>query len=351
MKQHLVTTLKALVTVALLALLLTRVDLRLVSAIITQANPWLLLTALALYFGAIGLGVIKWHILVKAQAIDAPLGALLSYALMGLFLGNVMPSNIGGDVIRAYNLARATRGRTEAAAISVLVDRLMGLLAFFSAAVVTAVVATVVLAQAQALEQIEAATAVAASAFLALCAMLFSRRLARRVAFVFRIRPLVRLKPTAHKVYHALQVYRFRYAALGANVLLSLSIVVLTALVWFAVGQAVGITQVSFFYFLLFNPLIAFVLLIPVSFNGLGTKEAAVVFFFGLVGVPPERALVMSLLFHVIIVVTSLPGALVWLRVRQAADVGGTSPDERRRASLRLHSSSAVRNPNSDPAP
>ncbi len=322
MKQNLVNVLKILVTLALFAFLLSRIDLQLVWGIIAQSNLWLLLAALALYFGALLLGVLKWEILVKAQEIQASFGALVSFSLLGLFLGNVLPSNIGGDVVRAYDLARVTRGRAEAAAISVLVDRLMGLFAFFSAAVVTAALATVMLAQAYALEQIEVATVIAASAFIALCAAMFSRRIAQRLKFIFNLGPLQRFRPTAENVYRALQVYRFRYGALALNVLLSMTIVVLTAFVWFLVGQAVGITDVSFFTFLLFNPLIAFILLIPISFNGLGAKEAVVVFFFGLVGVPGDRALAMSLLFHVIVVLTSLPGGLVWFSKRRqtAAD-------------------------------
>lgn len=331
MKQSVVNLLKLLVTLALFVFLLTRIPLQVVWGIIAEANVALLLAALALYFGAIVLGAVKWEILVKAQNIDVSLGALLSYALMGLFFGNVLPSNIGGDVVRAYDLARVTHGRKEAAAISVLVDRLMGLFAFFSAAVVTAALATVMLAQAQALEQIEVVTVIAASAFMALCAALFSRRLAQRVKFIFDIGPLQKLKPVAQNVYRALQVYRFRYAALALNVLISMGIVVLTAFVWFLVGQAVGITHVNFFTFLLFNPIIAFLLLIPISFNGLGAKEMIVVTFFGLVGVPDERALAMSLLFHVIVVTTSLPGGLVWFRKRHRTPPSSAPASDERR--------------------
>lgn len=345
MKQNLVTALKILVTFALLTFLLTRINLQLVWAIILSANLPLFLAALALYFVAIVLGAVKWQVLVKAQEIDASLGALLSFSLMGLFFGNVLPSNIGGDVVRAYDLARVTRGRVEAAAISVVVDRLMGLFAFFSAAVVTAALATVMLAQAQQLEQVEVATVIAASAFMALCAALFSRRLARRLKFVFQIGPLKRFHPTAQNVYRALQVYRFRYGALALNVLISMSIVVLTAFVWFLVGQAVGITGVSFFTFLLFNPIIAFLLLIPISFNGLGAKEAIVVFFFGLVGVDQERALAMSLLFHVIVVATSLPGGLVWFSKRKQ-----TAHLERRVSGSRLSPSARRADASSRPA-
>jgi uncharacterized protein (TIRG00374 family) len=292
------------------------VNLNRLGEVLVRVRPLPLLLALALYFLAILIGAIKWQVLVRAQGIQAALGSLLSFALVGLFFGNVMPSNVGGDVIRAYDLARSTRGRAEAAAISVLVDRLLGLAAFLCMAVVMAVVASVFLARGSEIEELEIATALAALVLVGGFALLFSRRVSRRAAFLFERGPLARLNPIAQKVYHALQVYRFRYAALAANMLLSLTIVVITAFVWYTVGLAVGIEDVPFLVFLLFNPLIAFVLLIPISLNGLGAKEVAVVFFFGLIGVSQEQALSMSLLFHVIIVATSLPGGLLWLRAR-----------------------------------
>ncbi len=122
----------------------------------------------------------------------------------------------------------------------------------------------------------------------------------------------------AQRVYDALQVYRFSYRALATNLALSLGIVLVTTLVWYAIALALGI-DVSIFYFFLFNPLLVFVLLIPISFNGLGPKEATTVFFFGLVNVPAEMALAMSLIFHVVVVLTSLPGGMLWWRERALA--------------------------------
>jgi len=99
---------------------------------------------------------------------------------------------------------------------------------------------------------------------------------------------------------------------------LSVAIVFVTTFVWYAVALALGL-NVSIFYFFLFNPLLVFVLLIPISFNGLGPKEATAVFFFGLIGVPSEVALALSLIFHVIVVLTSLPGGVLWWRDRGLA--------------------------------
>lgn len=317
MKNLAVNLLKISVTVAIILFLFSRVDLAVMVQHLARANAGLLVLALALYFFAIFLGALKWQILARAQKLDASLGDLLAYSLVGLFFGNLLPSNVGGDVVRAYGLARAS-GRAEATAVSVLVDRLMGLVAFLGAAVVMAALAAATLTRGAELEQIESATVVAAALFLFATALLFSRRVSQRVKWIFDLGPLRRVQPIAQRVYHALQVYRHSYRALALNLALSACIVVVTTFVWYGVALALGM-GVSIFYFFLFNPLIAFVLLIPISFNGLGPKEATAVFFFGLIGVPNEVALSMSLIFHLIIVLTSLPGGVLWWRERALA--------------------------------
>ena len=325
MKNHILNIAKIGVTIAIIAFLFARVDLKVMAQHLARANVALLFAALALYFLAIALSVAKWQVLVRAQNIPASFGDLLVYYFVGLFFGNLLPSNVGGDVVRAYGLVRAS-GRAEAAAISVLVDRLMGLVAFLGAAVVMAVLATLTLTRGSELEQIEIATVAAAALFIFAAALMFSRRISQRVKRVFDLALLRPLQPIAQRVYHALQVYRHSYRALALNVALSAGIVVVTTCVWYVVAFALG-ESISIFYFFLFNPLIAFVLLIPISFNGLGPKEATAVFFFGLIGMPNEVALSMSLIFHLIVVLTSLPGGVMWWRERALAPT--TTPPER----------------------
>jgi uncharacterized protein (TIRG00374 family) len=309
--------LKLGVTAAIIIFLFSRVDLAVMAQHLARANAALLAVALALYFLAIFLGALKWQVLVRAQKLDSPLGDLLAYSLVGLFFGNLLPSNVGGDVVRAYGLARVSR-RAEAAAVSVLVDRLMGLVAFLGAAVVMAALAAATLTRGAELEQIEIATVVVAALFIFASALLFSRRVSQRVKWIFDRGALTRVQPIARRIYHALQVYRHSYRALALNLALSVCIVIVTTFVWYSVALALAM-NVSLFYFFLFNPLIAFVLLIPISFNGLGPKEATAVFFFSLIGVPSEVALSTSLVFHLLIVLTSLPGGVLWWHERALA--------------------------------
>ena len=206
----------------------------------------------------------------------------------------------------------------------------MGLCAFFSAAVVTASLATLMLAEAGRWNKSKLRLWLRQAPF-SLSARVCFHAASPAVSRLFLILARCGGSAPLRKTYiAALQVYRFRYKALAFNVLISVGIVVLTAFIWFIVGRAVGIDSVSFFTYLMFNPIIAFFLLIPISFNGLGAKEAIVVTLFSFVGVPGDQALAMSLLFHVIVVVTSLPGGLVWFSKRRMAAINerGTTTNE-----------------------
>ncbi len=322
MRQRLSLFIKIAVSVGVLLFLLSRLNRAELLNQVTRAQPLWLALALALYWIAILLGVFKWRLLVRVQRLDASYGDLAAYTFAGLFLGNVLPSNIGGDVVRAYALARAAK-QTEAAITSVVVDRLMGLVAFLIAALVNLGLVALLITNTAQLEALESATVVTAMLFTLACALLFSRRVTRRFAFVFAHPWFARFKPRAQRLYQAIQTFRSSYPILAANVLVSASVIIVATFVWYAVARALGL-DIPLIYFFLFNPLIAFVLMLPISFNGLGPKEATAVFFFGLVGVPSEAAFALSLIFHAIVVLTSLPGGVLWWRERERVSFAGT---------------------------
>jgi len=63
----------------------------------------------------------------------------------------------------------------------------------------------------------------------------------------------------------------------------------------FFMGLSVGI-NISYFYFLLFMPIATFIAQIPITINGLGTKEAAMISLFGLLGVSATKIFSMSVI-------------------------------------------------------
>ncbi len=315
MRDKLITALKIVVSLGLIAYLLSRVGLHQVVEAMRSAstNYVYLFISLALYFGAIAVGAVKWRILLRAQEIRVPLSNLLSYTLVGLFFGNLLPTNVGGDLVRGYDLARHTSLPAETA-ISVLVDRMVGLIAFIFVAVVMALLVVYSAGQVALWE----VALLAVTALLALCvvfAVLLSNRLRAQVRRLFNLGLLSSLAPVYDRLSAALSAYRRSYGALAQGFVISILVLTIGSVVNYLISLALG-GGISLLHIFLFTPLITFVLLIPISIGGIGLNQSAYVFFFNLVDVPEEKSLTISLIMQAIIILASLPGGILWWRKR-----------------------------------
>jgi len=97
------------------------------------------------YFAALGLVAFtasqfiiafRWWLLLRAQAIYIPAGATIRLHFLGLFYNNVMPGAVGGDLLKAWYVTKHTEKRL-AGALSVFVDRFIGLVGLVFIAVFT----------------------------------------------------------------------------------------------------------------------------------------------------------------------------------------------------------------------
>ena len=79
--------------------------------------------------------------------------------------------------------------------------------------------------------------------------------------------------------------------------------------------------QVPFSYFLIFMPVITLISMIPISLNGMGLRENAFVSLFGAVGVLSASSLAMGVLSSLVIVLSSIPGGIVYIFFRNRADM------------------------------
>jgi hypothetical protein len=95
-------------------------------------NWWLLAVAFALCFGSTLLTFFRWHLLVFAQGFEFRIQDALRLGFVGLIANYVLPLGaVGGDVTKAVLLAREQVSRRSVAVATVLLDRILGLLALF----------------------------------------------------------------------------------------------------------------------------------------------------------------------------------------------------------------------------
>ncbi len=317
LKNRLFTLAKIAVTVGLIAYVFSKVDRQAVAESLAAANPWLILLAFAFYMVAITINGLKWNVLLQAQEVRVPFRAVMQFMFVGFFFNSILPANIGGDVMRGYGMARYT-DRTAEVAVSVVVDRIVGLLAYMSTAAVTAIVVVRLMNHSE-LQWLSNLAFLALAGIAAALLVMLSRRLRMQIGRVFQWGPLVRLGPVYEGVSTALDAYRFRYRALFIAFLYGLAGLMAANVVNWLLFEALG-GGVPFVDVMLFNPLIALVLLVPISVGGHGVIQNFYPIFYGMLGVPEIQALAVSVLMSFIIIVGSLPGGVLWLRIRRAGN-------------------------------
>lgn len=302
--------LKMAVSIALLAVLFSRIDLgRLWAGARNASLPWLA-AALGIYLINVVASVWRWHLLLRAQRIAMGLRALWASYLVALFFNNFLPTNIGGDVIRIRDSARVAGSKTLATTV-VLADRVIGLIGLVF---VAAMGATVVAGIAG-----HVPSPIWPSWLWAgfLGAMMISAPAVLAPAGVGRLlQPLTVFHPEwvgdrIDSVMTALARFRDRPAAIAGCFAGAVFVQGAVVLFYIAVAHALRV-GVGPWDLAVIVPLSFVVQMIPVSVNGFGVREATFSFYFTRVGLPIESALLVSLVATALIMLFSSTGAAVW---------------------------------------
>jgi hypothetical protein len=106
-----------------------------------------------------------------------------------------------------------------------------------------------------------------------------------------------------------------RYSAyrghLANAAVFSIAVQVIRIFQAYYIGRGLGIDVGLATYFGIV-PLILLIVLVPVTFNGIGTSQAAFLWFFGRVGVTAAAAFTLSVLFIALGIVGNLPGGILY---------------------------------------
>jgi hypothetical protein len=340
LKDRLITTIKVVISLGLMIYLfywfLSDPERRVVllTHIATANFSYLVLALLCLLIAIIS-NAVKWDILLRAQNIHVPLKALTHYTFVGQFFNNFLPANVGGDLMRGVGLAQYTE-RSAETAVSIIVDRIIGLLAFMFTAMLAALLAANIVPAAQTaeakalgqiLKQIELLTIIGMVLMLAGFAVILSHRLRQLAGKLFEIKLLQPLQPLYHLLSEAFGAYRYQYKALIWAFGVGVGTVLLTGLIDIAIVAGLH-GQIDPLYIFLFNPIIAIALIAPISIGGLGTGSLLYVGLYGLVGAPAALVFALSLVKQAILYLGSLPGGLLWLQNRRKVRPNATPPDD-----------------------
>ena len=266
-----------------------------------RTGLWLTVAA-ALTLGAIVLSALRWQRVLDVLGLQAGLRRLVSHYLAGQFVSNVLPTTIGGDVLRVSRLSKET-GESPKTFASVVLERLTGWL-------VLPIISVVGFLVNPPLQHLGRATQVALGlAFVTLLALgiLLYAVADQRIGGRFEARDGWRRFAAA--VHLGLDRLRHQPAA-AANVLLvgfAYQLVLVLAAV--AAAQALGVRPAGLTALLAFFPAVAIAQVLPIGISGLGVREGAFVLFLGPLGVASQDAIALGLLLYLLNLGVSLLGA------------------------------------------
>jgi uncharacterized protein (TIRG00374 family) len=248
-----------------------------------------------------------------------PITALMRVFFVSTFVGTFLPASIGGDIVRSYGLARLHVDTGDAVA-SVLMDRLLGVAAIFLMALAVLLLARDLAGNAA----IVCGLLVAAAACAATLVLIFSPGFAATVSQAAAQLPFAVVRKGGTKLVDSIRKYAAHSPQLVAVLACSLGVQVLRVFQAFYLGRSLGIDAPLAAYFA-FVPLILLIMLLPITVNGLGTSQAAFVWFFARAGVASASAFALSILFVALGVVGNLPGAVLYAAGSGEPDVHPTT--------------------------
>jgi uncharacterized protein (TIRG00374 family) len=303
MKSRIFNLLKIGISVGVLVFLLTRVGLGATAEILREAELRFVLAALVLYLLSFPLRAYRWQELLSAHRAAVRFPRLVGLYFTGAFFNIILPTSVGGDVMRAHGVAKEGAGVTVGAS-SVLADRAAGLLVLLALALVTTVFAYRLVGPELSLFIAD----VTVGTFTGVGIILwggFKERVRLRLPALQRLLPIERID----EFY--VSMHSYRGVPITKALFISLVFNLLLVAVNYLIALSMGV-RVSVLYFLLFVPLISFSQLLPISLGGLGVREGAYVLLFSQAGVAAPLALAMSLTFYAFDIAMGLIGGVIY---------------------------------------
>jgi uncharacterized membrane protein YbhN (UPF0104 family) len=310
-------------SVVLVGVLAWRLDWGRVGAAFVRLDLRLWMAALTVFLLAQAVSSTRWRMLAGVLGLPGGQGRFLSYYFIGMFFNLVLPTSVGGDVVRAWYLARQGGnppvGRRTAAVLSVLADRANGL-------AVLMVVACVSLACYPLPLPSWVTLTVAGLGTATVVGLLLLPVLPRLEG---RLPPQPRLRQA---VGGAVVILRNPRVLLGAT-LLSLVVQLASILLTWLIGRGLGLS-VPLAYYGVVTSVVAVLTLLPVSVNGMGLREWGTAILLAPLGIDTAEAVTLAFLTFAVQAAASLSGCVFYLfgRFPRFEAAGAAQPGEEGRS-------------------
>lgn len=305
------TILKLTLTLAIFYFLFRKFNIK-ISVIFEHVEwfPYIILGALIRLVVIPVITINRWKMFLKVSGIEEKFFSLLKISFTSSFLGVILPSSQGSDVMRMYLIEKRhkSESNTLTPSSSVLVERMIG----FILLALTGLCCSILIPNFAQKEKVVFIIAAINLFILAVVIFLTNKKIYKLVSrFLLKIKILKKTFAFVEKSHLSLVTFPYQ-KILFPSVFLILLLQLCTITIAYLVFLSFGI-QLPFYQHISFYPIIVILSVIPLSISGLGLREGFFVYFYSMVGVPPEIAIGVSLVNYTIetLLAVGVGGAIV----------------------------------------
>lgn len=262
------------------------------------------------------LGVLRWHILLRAQNVHLSFARVFQLTFVGNFFNIALPGAVSGDFVKAFYVAKESKGRPSMAFGSILLDRIVGLSALVFVSATALAIGFRQFQVGHIFEALGLFLKLAAITVFAFYGYLFLVKeshdpILRAFTIVEKkVRPVASIK----RIYESIRGYHERRRAVLAAIAISLVIHVLVGVQLFNFLGALSESSITPLQLYAVFPMGLLVTAVPVAPAGIGTGHAAFAYLLNLFG--SARGADLFSLFAMVQLFTGAIGGLVYLQFR-----------------------------------
>jgi len=267
-----------------------------------------LLSVLLIYISAL-----KWKIFLEAFEAAGSVIRLFNLYLVGYFVNLLVPSYVGGDLVRSWYIGKKV-GQHEALTATIL-ERYTGFVAMLTLALIfmwTVELVTI---------EVKIAVLLVALGLVVITLLALSDNLLSSTEkFFLRFNALQKVSGVfshIRKIQAGLQMARDDKKLLCKTMILSFMFHSFTVLNVVAAAYAVGWFHPPAWDIFVVLPLILLIGSLPVAPSGLGIQEGAYLYFLHGIGATSAQALGVGIILRAKAYVLALVGGLIWLSMKK----------------------------------
>lgn len=284
--------LRIVVSVALLVVLLFSIDWSTVPGYLERLTPSVAVLVIGIFAAQLAISAWKWQWALRIHHLHYPYPFLARVLVIGFFLNNFLPTQIGGDAYRVFRTLPSTPPKSRAIS-AVILERVVGFAALLSLGLLGAIALYSTDALARTYVMLAGCAAVAAIG---------------TVVFVGpRVLRSTKLAPITDNL-RSICAARVEWVPLIAlSLLFQVQAVFVLHLLFHALAAPISLEQAA-----LIAAAAGIATIVPFSINGLGIVEATIAGTAVAVGVSYEAGLVVAVLMRLLLLPLTLAAGLLY---------------------------------------